>query len=47
VNRFSKQSAIALAFSVGRKFAPEEPWIAVGALESSLFSRALTMGHTA
>jgi hypothetical protein len=47
VNWFSKQSAIALAFSDGWNLRPEGPWIAVGALGPSLFRRDFAMGQIA
>jgi hypothetical protein len=47
VNWFSKQSAIALAFSDGWNLRPEGPWIAVGVLGPSLFQRDLAMGQIA
>jgi hypothetical protein len=45
VNCFSKQFAIALAFSDGWNVIPKGPWIAVGALGPSLFMRSFGMGH--
>jgi hypothetical protein len=47
VNRFSKQSAIALAFSDGWNLRPEGPWIAVGALGPSLLRRDFAMDQIA
>jgi hypothetical protein len=47
VNWFSKQSAIALAFSNGWNFRPEGQWIAVGAFGPSLFMRDFGMSHIA
>jgi hypothetical protein len=47
VNWFSKQSAVAFAFSDGWNVRPEGPWIAIGALGPSLFRRDFAMGHIA
>jgi hypothetical protein len=47
VNRFSKQSAIALAFSIGRNVRPGIPWIADGAFDPSLFIRDFAIGNIA
>jgi hypothetical protein len=47
VNWFSKQSAIALAFSNGWNLRPEGLWMAVGALGPSLFRRNFAMGQKA
>jgi hypothetical protein len=44
VNCFSKQSAIALAFSNGRNFRPKGPQEAVGALGPTLFRRDFAVG---
>jgi hypothetical protein len=40
---FSKQSAIALALSTGWNFGPEGPWMAVDALDPSLFAMDFAM----
>jgi hypothetical protein len=47
VNWFSKQSAIALAFSSGCNVRSKGPCITVGALGLSLFMRDFTIGHIA
>jgi hypothetical protein len=47
VNWFSKQSAIALAFSDGWNSRSEEPWMAVGELGPFLFGRDFAVGQLA
>jgi hypothetical protein len=47
VNWISKLSAFALSFSKGWNLRPVAPWMAVGALGPSLFSRDFAMGHIA
>jgi hypothetical protein len=47
VNWFSKQSAIALAFSFGWYVIPEGPRIAVGAFGQFIFIRDFAIGHRA
>jgi hypothetical protein len=41
------QTAIALAFSIGRNLRPERPWIAVGAFGPFVFIRAFAIGQIA
>jgi hypothetical protein len=47
MNKFSKHSAIALAFSGGRNIRPEGPWITAGAFGPSLFKKNFAVGQIA
>jgi hypothetical protein len=44
---FAKQSALELAFSIGRNFRPEKPGISVDSFGPSLLTREFTVGQIA